>query len=95
MAPSNKRTQSVGVKDVDQSDLVKALAAYLKRFVQDPMIFHNVLYNLKTNTPLSYSFHHSDKASYQFQTGSTQSKLEHLKNWHHTTPIGFTPDVLP
>jgi len=33
MAPSNKRTQSVGVKDVDQSELVKALAAYLKRLV--------------------------------------------------------------
>lgn len=33
MAPLNKRTQSVGVKDVDQSELVKALAAYLKRLV--------------------------------------------------------------
>lgn len=33
MAPANKRTQSVGVKDVDQSELVKALAAYLKRCV--------------------------------------------------------------
>lgn len=33
MAPSKKGTQSVGVKDVDQSDLVKALAAYLKRYV--------------------------------------------------------------
>lgn len=31
MAPLNKRTTSVGVKDVDQSDLVRALAAYLKR----------------------------------------------------------------
>lgn len=35
MAPANKRTQSVGVKDVDQSELVKALAAYLKRLVID------------------------------------------------------------
>lgn len=31
MAPSNKKAQSVGVKDVDQSDLVKALSAYLKK----------------------------------------------------------------
>jgi len=38
MAPAAKRTQSVGVKDVDQTALVKALAAYLKRSVSKACI---------------------------------------------------------
>lgn len=88
----NTNVKSVGVKDVDQSDFVVALSAFLKKWV--PFHVLNIaLYHTVYHVSFCYWFSLIDPESCECPNGATLSRPPSTRNLPPMTRIGSTPDA--